>query len=527
MAKRRLSVRKIKEVLRLRYEAGLAIRKIARSCCMAHSSVSDLVRRAMSAGISWPLPDGMDEATLEALLYPPAKQDVTRAIPDMAWIHQELRRKGVTLELLWQEYRRNHPNGYQYSRFCELYRQWRAALDVSMRQVHRAGEKAFVDYAGQTVPVVDRLTGEARQAHIFIAVLGASNYTYAEPTLTCDLASWITAHCRAFEFFGGVPEVVVVDNLKTGVTNPCRYEPDLNPTYQEMAAHYGTVVIPARPGRPKDKAKAEVAVQVVERWILAALRNRTFFSVSELNQAIAELLTELNARPFQKLGGSRASLFETLDRPALKPLPATRYEYAEWKRARVNIDYHVEVEHSYYSVPHQLVHQQVDVRLTHSALEVFLKGKRVASHARSFHRGSYSTDPNHMPSSHRRYAEWTPSRMITWAESCGPNTARMVSRILESMPHPEQGFRSCLGIIRLARSYSAQRVEAACERALACNATSYKSVSSILRKGLDRMPVALGQRCARAIPNHVNIRGIDYFFREDNHSAHESDTRNA
>ena len=382
---------------------------------------------------------------------------------------------------------------------------------LSLRQEHRAGEKLFIDYAGQTVSIVDHKTGEITEAQIFLATLGASNYTFAEASLSQDLHSWIKSHVHAFEFFGGVAEILVPDNLKAGVTNPCRYEPDINPTYQDLAEHYGTTVIPARSRRPKDKAKVESAVFVAERWILAALRNHTFFSLAELNRAIAEKLHDLNNRKFQKLNTTRRQLFETIDRPALKSLPSRPYEYAEWKKARVNIDYHIEIDRHYYSVPYQLVKEQVDVRLTSSTVEVLFKNKRVASHQRDYRKGAFITLTEHMPKSHQRYLEWTPSRIIRWAEKNGPKTQKLITRILDSRTHPEQGYRSSLGILRLGKAYSPERLEAACERALFINAYSYKSVQSILKKGLDQQPFLFEQIENTQPLNHHNIRGKHYY----------------
>jgi transposase len=422
-----------------------------------------------------------------------------------------MKKKSVTLQLLWYEYKQENPEGYQYSRFCHLYRQWVNKLDVTLRQQHRAGEKLFLDYAGQTVPIIDPATGQIHEAQIFIAALGASNYTFAEATLGQDLPSWIRSHVHAFEFLGGVPYILVPDNLKAGVTNPCRYEPDINPTYQDLAEHYGTTVIPARPGKPRDKAKVESAVLVAERWILAALRNQTFFSLTELNKAIREKLPELNNRRFQKLNTTRKILYETIDKPALKPLPVHPYEYAEWKKARVNIDYHIEIDHHYYSVPYQLVREQVDVRLTATTVEVLFKNRRVAAHKRSYVPGGFTTIKEHMPKSHQRYLEWTPSRIIKWAGKSGPNTQKLVTRILENRPHPEQGFRSALGIVRLGKHYTPARVEKASIRALAIGACSYKSVKSILKNGLDRQPLLLEQPQEAQPPTHHNIRGRLYY----------------
>lgn len=504
-------MRKIIEILRLK-SMGLGVRQIARSLSLAHSTVGEYLGRAAAAGLSWPLPEDMDETRLEALLFPGNSQNHRKgyAKPDFALIHRELRRKGVTMQLLWQEYKRENSNGYQYSRFCELYQEWSKTLDLSMRQVHRAGEKMFVDWAGQTVPVTDMATGENVPAYVFVAVLGASNYTYVEVSLTMDLFSWITAHCNAFEFFGGVPEIVVPDNAKTAVNQTCRYEPELNHTYREMAAHYGTAVIPARPRKPRDKSKAETSVQVVERWVLAPLRNRTFFSLAELKEAIRGGIHEMNSRPFQKLEGSRRTLFETLDRPALKPLPLKRYEFAVWKKARVNIDYHIEVEHNYYSVPYQLAQKEVDVRVTSGTVEVLHKGQRVALHPRSYGKGRFSTDPNHRPEKHQKYLEWTPSRLVSWAQTVGSDTAGLVQALLESRPHTEQGYRSCLGIMSLSKKYSHERLEAACRRALAIGAISYRSVKSILEKGLDQIPPEDSLRRPQAV-QHDNLRGPGYY----------------
>jgi transposase len=517
MAGKRLSMRKIKEVLRLKWKNGCSNSQVAKSCNIARSTVREYLRRARDAGLSWPLDPHLDDTALENLLFP--VQEVSscseRQMPSMDYLFTELKRKGVTLQLLWYEYKQANPEGYQYSQFCNHYRQWLKKLDVTLRQEYRAGEKLFVDYAGQSVPIVDRDTGEITDAHIFIAALGASNYTYAEATPAEDLPSWIKAHIHAFEFFGGVGEILVPDNTKTGVTKPCRYEPDINPTYQDLAQHYGTAVIPARPGRPRDKAKVESAVLVAERWILAALRNHTFFSLAELNKAIAEKLRELNSRKFQKLDTTREELYESIDKPALKSLPARRYEYAEWKKARVNIDYHIEIHRHYYSVPYQLVRKQLDVRLSSCTVEVLFKNKRVASHKRSYRQGGFTTLREHMPKSHQRHLQWTPSRIIKWAGKNGPNTQELITHILESRAHPEQGFRSSLGIMRLARRYCPKRLEKACARALAIKAYSYKSIESILKNGLDQQPLLFEQIKESRPPTHHNIRGKHYYRQKE------------
>lgn len=512
MSAKRLSMRKVKEVLRLKWLCGLSHRQIAKSCSIGRTTVSEYLRRAKEAGLTWPLPEGMDEGVLDRLLFPapPCIPSEVHCEPDWTKLHQEKKRKGVTLFLLWQEYKENHPDGYQYSAFCKKYRQWTGKLDLVMRQDHRAGEKMFVDYAGQTAAVIGSTTGEVRQAQIFVAVLGASNYTYAEASWTQSLPDWIGSHCRAFRFFGGVPEIVVPDNLKSGVKRACYYEPDINPSYQEMATHYGCAVIPARVKKPRDKAKVEAAVQVVERWILARVRDVTFFSLHELNSAISKLITKLNERPFRKLPGSRKSLFETLDRPALRPLPTHPYVYAEWKKARVHVDYHIEVKGYYYSVPYQLVKQQVDVRFTTNTVEIFHKGRRIASHPRYPKRIRHSTLKEHMPKAHQSYAEWTPRRLIRWAAKTGPSTAQLIETILASRPHPQQGFRSCLGIMRLGKDYGEKRLEGACARALAIGGLSFKSVKAILKTGLDQQPLQKDQQDPQPI-EHINIRGAQYY----------------
>jgi transposase len=501
-------MRKIKEVLRLKWVHKLSNRQIAKSCSICHATVREYLTRAQLAGLSWPVPEDLDDGALEDLLFPSPTKNASRQrqVPPMEYLFQ-----GVTLQLLWFEYKEANPEGYQYSQFCNRYRRWVKKLDVVLRQEHRAGEKLFIDYAGQTVPIIDRLTGHSTEAQIFVATLGASNYTYAEAMLAQDLPSWIKAHVHAFEFLQGVPQILVPDNLKAGVTNPCRYEPDINPTYLDLAQHYGTTVIPARTAKPRDKAKVESAVLVAERWILAALRNHTFFSLTELNEAIAQRLQELNNRKLQKLTTTRRRLFETIDKPALKPLPERPYEYAEWKKARVNIDYHIEVDRHYYSVPYQLVKEQVDVRLTATTIEVLFKNRRVTSHQKSYREGGFTTLKEHMPKSHQRYLEWTPSRIIRWAGHNGPNTAKLVAHIMQSRPHPEQGFRSCLGIMRLAKRYSPERLEHACARALTINGLSYKCVESILRNGLDQQPVMSDHTEPPTPLTHDNIRGNEYY----------------
>lgn len=507
-------MRKLREVLRLRYELKLGYQQIGRSCAIGVGTVHKYLKRAEAAGLTWPLPEGWDEARLEAALFPPverpARKDQPRPLPDFAAIHSELRQhKHLTLQLLWEEYRQAHPDGYRYSRFCYLYQRWRSKLDVVLRQEHKAGEKMFVDWAGATIPVHDRHTGEVGQALLFVAALGASSYTWAEAMRDQQMESWLRGHVHAFEHFHGIPALAVPDNTKTGVSRAHRYDPDLNPTYYNFAQHCGFGIVPARPRKPRDKAVVENAVQVAQRWIVAALRHRKFFSLEELNVAIGELLTKLNHRPFRKKEGSRAGLWESVDRPALKPLPTEPFDLSQWSRARVNIDYHVAFNSNFYSVPYNLVHELVEIRSTPTTVEILHKGVRVASHPRGRGDGKAITNHEHRPKSHRAHLEWTPSRMVHWASTIGPNTARLFQRIMDDKPHPEMGYRGCLGIIRLAQKYSAARVEAAAERALLTGACRYRSVESILKNSLDQVPLSAPPPAAT--PPHDNIRGSEYF----------------
>jgi transposase len=510
-----LSMRKLKELLRLKYEAGLSQRQIARALNLSLGVVNKYLHAAEAAGITCPLPDDLNEAQLRRRLFPPdASPPETYYAPvDFAAMHQELKQKGVTKQLLWEEYAEANPdNHYSRSQFFFHYQLWQARLKLSMRQTHRAGEKMFVDYAGQPVPIINATTGEINQAQIFVAVLGASNYTYAEATFSQRLHDWIGSHVRAFEFFEGVTQLIIPDNLKSGVTRADRYEPILNRSYQEMLAHYSTAALPARPQKPRDKAKVEFGVQLVQRWILARLRNRTFFSLADLNHSIREPLTLLNQKPFRKLPGSRRSQYEALDRPALLPLPATAYEFAEWKLGRAHVDYHVEVYGHYYSVPHALRGRQLDVRITATTVEFFHHNQRVASHSRSDRLGGHTTIPDHMPSHHRAHSEWNPERFLNWAVEIGSHTRDFVRSLIESRKHPELAYRSCLGLLSLAKTYTPQRLEAACQRALALGTLRQTSVRSILERGLDSQPLPDTQAEEAATPLvHENLRGAAYY----------------
>lgn len=508
-------MRKIKEVLRLKFEADLSHERIAAATGVSKGAVTKYLSRAREVGIGWPLPAELDDAQLAARLFPRTPLLVTRhAEPDFAHLHQELKRNGVTLQLLWEEYAVAHPGAaYRYSQFCLLFKRFQGSLKRSMRQVHRAGEKLFIDYSGDTAAVINGATGEIRRAEIFVAVLGASSYVYAEATWTQQLPDWIASHIRCFEFMGGVAALLVPDNLKSAIHDACRYEPQANSTYADLAAHYSTAILPARPYKPRDKAAVETSVLLVQRWILARLRHRQFFSLEELNAAIRALLVELNHRPFKKLEGSRQSAFEAVDRPALRALPATRYEYAEWKQALVNIDYHVDVHGHYYSVPHRLVRQKLDVRMSASTIECFCNGTRVAAHARSPLRGRHTTLAEHMPDAHRKHAEWSPGRLLNWAGTIGVATRDVVQWQFDHRPHPEQGYRACLGLLNLAKRCGAERLEAACRRALTIGSPTRKSIQSILDAKLDQHPDLFppAPQASPTPPQHANVRGADYF----------------
>lgn len=502
-------MRRIREILRLKHESELSQRAIARALGVSNSTVSGVLARCELAGLGWPLPEGLSDDELEARLYRDRYQPVADPRePDWAAIHAELARKHVTLRLLWREYRTSHPDGYGYSWFAERYRAWAGRIDLVMRQSHKAGEKLFIDWAGATLPYYDA-GGTLRQASLFLAVLGASNYTFAEAFADQRFESFLAAHVHALEFFGGVPELLVPDNLKTGVAHPDRYEAEIAGPYAELAAHYGTAVLPARVRKPRDKAKVESGVLIAEREILAVLRDRTFFSLGQANDAIAVCLKEINERPFAKLPGSRASVFAEREAPLLRPLPAEPYHRRTRKLATVHIDYHVELEGHYYSVPYHLVREKVELRFDERTLEVYHHGQRVAAHRRSSERGRASTEIAHMPEAHRAVASWTPERIEAWAQRIGPATAALCTEIMASRPHPALGYRSCLGILRLAERYGEDRLEAASRRALACGARSYRSLRSILERGLD----ALEDADAISPPalSHANVRGADYY----------------
>lgn len=511
-------MRKIRTILRLRFESGLSQREIAISQNIGYGTVANYLARARRAGLSWPIPEGIRERDLAAALFPssPKGRDTTFSEPDFTALQHELKRKGMTKLLLWEEYREAHPDdGYSYPHFCHLYADWLGMQKRSMRQLHVVGEKCFVDYAGSTVPIVNAVTGEYDKAQIFVAVLGASGYTYAHASLSQTEADWIHSHNAAFAFFGGVSEIVVPDCLKSAVAKSRPWVAKINAAYQSWADYTGTVVIPARVKKPKDKAKAELGVLLVTRWILMRLRHRTFFSLGELNEAIAELLVSLNERPFQRLPGSRKSVFDAIERQALKGLPAAPYEYVDIRDARVHIDYHIEYKRHYYSVPHNLVKTKVEVHASANMISVYARGERVACHTRSRVCGAHTTLTEHMPSGHRFMAEWSVDRFESWARDIGDATLHVVRKQFEKQRLPEQSFRSVLALLGLAKQYDRVRLEAACQRALEIGSPTRTSVESILKKGLDRQTLESASDTDLQddlfLQAHENVRGPDAF----------------
>jgi transposase len=507
MAQERLTLRKTREILRLKEEAGLSNRAIARVCKISNSTVGEYLKRAEAAGLHWPLPEGLNEDELYQKLFPEKSQESQpeRPLPNWETIRQELKKKGVTLRLLWIEYREQHPNGYGYTQFCEYYRNWAKNQSPTGRFPHKGGEVMEVDYAGLTVTIVNPETGETHQAPVFVATYPASNYVYAEVQPSQELCHWINGHGRAFGFFGGLPRILRPDNPKTGVKSPNYYEPDLNPTYQEMAEYYQVAVLPARVRKPRDKGNVENGVQNVERWVLAPLRNQTFFGEGEANRAIRPLLDKLNNRPMQHLGKSRRQLFEEVDRPELRPLPAKPYEFATWKTAKVNIDYHVAFEKHFYSVPYTLIHQQVEIRASERMVTIFHKGQQVAIHPRSRVAGRFSTRPEHMPSNHRFVLELDADWLLRQAQAVGPQTSRYLTALLQSRTFPEQAYRSCLGVLSLARKHPNSLLESACQRLLDAHLFSYRDLKSELEALAHQTPLH------HPPAEHENLRGESYY----------------
>lgn len=510
MANERISMRKIKEVLRHRFVLGLSAAQTARALGIGRTSVREYESRFKSSGLPWPLPEEMDDSQLQERLFTKAAPADSRRTPSFEYLAKEMRRPNVTLALLWEEYKKAHSQGYQYSQFAKLYRDYQKTLSYSMRQDHKAGEKGFVDF-GEGLAILDRDTNKPVPTSLFVYVWGASSCLFATATKNQDSESWIGAHVSCFDYFGCVPKALVPDNTKTAVIKTCRYEPDLNPIYADLAAHYGLCVFPARPYRPKDKAKVENGVLLAKRWILARLRNRTFYSLEELNDAVRILVEAFNDRPLKKLKVTRSALFLELDKPNAKPLPEHPFEFAQWKNVRVGVNYHIEFEKHFYSAPYTLIHQELEVRATLSVVELYKDGKRILTHQRSWKEHGYTTKKEHMSPSHQKYLEWTPERILQWAGKYGPSVKELVEKIMASRAFPEQAYRSCLGIIRLANHYGAQRLEEASKRALLYHMKNYRAVKNILEKGLDKKQ---DSNPPRVLAPHENLRGPEYYQRQ-------------
>src|SRR5579863_2634347 len=511
-------MQKIKDVLRLHLLGGVdSCRQLARAVGCGKSAVADCLRRAKVANLStWLLVAGLDEAELSRRLYPAVgvtpSRPSARPLPDWTKVREELARADhqMTLALLWEEYKGQHPNGYQYSQFAELYRRFEKRLSVVLRQPHRAGEKCFVDFC-DGLALTNPDTGDHIPTQLFVGALGASSFTFARATLSQELPVWLDCHVRMYEAFNGVASITVPDNLRSAIASPDRYEAEINPAYRELAEHYGTCIIPARVRKPRDKAKVEAAVLVAQRWILACLRHRTFYSLQELNEAIQILLEKLNNRRMRHLKKSRLELYLEFERPALKALPERRYEFAEWEKATVNIDYHIEFDEHYYSVHYAHVHAKVMVRATAQVIEIFLKGERIASHRRSYANWKHTTCETHMPEAHRARLKWPPSRLISWGRNLGPSVGILIEKILTSKKHPEQGYRSAMGIIRLEKKYGRSRLEKAARRALEVGVFSYRFVADMLKNNMDKL-IASDDKQLPLIPREEsNTRGRGYY----------------
>jgi len=513
MPAKRILMRKLREILRLRLQGELTIRQIKDSLRISVGAIQKVTSQAKALGLDWKRIELLDDQQLAEHFYPESDTRVSNQLqlPDWVDVYQELKRKGVTKHLLWEEYTQQYPNcSYSYPQYCFLYKEWSKKQKRSMRQTHKAGEKLFVDYAGQTVSIVCIATGEMKSAQIFVAVLGASNYTYCEATWTQQLADWVGSHARAFAFLGGVPELVVPDNLKSGVTRACRYDPDVNPAYQQLAAHYGTAIVPARPYKPKDKAKAEVGVQIIERWILARLRHHTFFSLAELNHCIKALLEDVNNKPFKQLNGTRRQWFESLDRPALAPLPRQVYQYTDIKYVKVNVDYHVQYDNHLYSVPHHLVGERLELHAKDKLIELYFHNKTIASHPRKYHSGM-TTQPAHMPTQHEKHHQWTAHRLMNWAKDIGDEVLIWVQTQLKQKAHEEQAYRVCLGLLNLSRSYPPARLNKACAIANQHSLYRLKQIKAILLSNQDQLVSEQQEKPALLPQSHENIRGPNSF----------------
>lgn len=512
------SMKKLTQLLRLHFESKLTTRPIAKSLGLSVGVINKYINLALNKGLSWPLPDGLNEKALEELLRPASSSKSSNQSKDadkinFSKIHQEMKLKGVTLQLLWEEYADEQENPLSYSRYCYHYRMYKKSLKRSMRQIHKAGDKTFIDYSGVTFDIIDPQTNNIRAAEIFVGVLGASKYTYAEATWTQQLHDFLGSQQRMFEFFGGVSALLVPDNLRSAISKTCRYEPDTNPTYAQFAEHYGVAVLPARPYTPQDKASVESGVQLVQRWILARLRHQTFVGLAELNAEIRRLIKILNQKPFQKLPGNRESAFLEIDKPALKRLPEVAYQYRQYKAARVGVDYHVALNGHYYSVPHRYCGELLDLWFNQHLVECYFQGEKIATHPYSQIQGANSTRVQHMPQNHQKHSELSKERFMRWAEEIGISTQLAVENIFKDKPHIEQAYRACLGLLSLSKKYGAKRLEQACTYGIEKGVFSRKSILSILENNLDQATGIGEAHCVQRAFSamHENIRGSQYY----------------
>ncbi len=503
---------KIREILRLQ-SLGVSIRAISQSCNCSRNTVREILRTANLQGLSWPLPADMDDAVLMKVIYPSSSEPTSRKPePDYQYIHEELKRPHVNLRLLWTEFKTQQPDGLAYSQFCNRYRNWAVRTKAVMHLDHKPGYEMYVDWAGTKMQIIDSETGEILSAHLFVSTIGASSYPYVEAFPSECLENWITAHINAFRYYGGIPQLLIPDSLKTGVKRACNYDPELNKTYLELSEHYGCAIVPARIKKPKDKSPVEGAVGDISTWITAALRHQRFFSFYQLNLSIREKLSEFSRKPFQKKEGSRESAFLELDLPVLKQLPTKAYEMALWKVSTVSFNYHIEVERMYYSVPYNYIQKKVDVKISTFIIEVYFNHIRISSHQRLHGKaGQYSTNPEHMPPNHKEYVQWDSNRFLAWACKIGDHTRELVQQVLASRKVEQQAYKSCFGLLKLADRYTAFRLENACQKALELNSPSYTTVNNILKNGMDKVdaPIVLSKN--NIVPMHSHIRGAKYY----------------
>jgi len=512
---------KYREILRI-HSLGINQTGIAESCGCARKTVRNVLNRAKELDIAWPLKADITDADLERQFFPDKSVPSTpRRHPDYEYINKEMMRSGVTLKLLWNEYceecRQSNEQPLMYSQFCFHYQKHTEKKRATMHIKRKPGDQIEVDWAGKSAAVVDSDTGEIIPAYIFVGVLSYSMYAYVEAFFSMDMESWITAHVHMYRFFGGVTRMLIPDNLRTGVDRSDWYTPKINKTYHEMAEHYDTAVIPARVKRPKDKAGVEGTVGNITTWITAALRNQKFFTLQELNREIRIRLDAFNKKPFQKKEGSRYSVYLADEKPFLAQLPTTPYELAQWKQATVQFNYHISVDKMQYSVPYEYIRQKVDVRITRNVIEVFFNNNRICSHVRLYGQpGQYSTIEAHMPEDHQKYLKWDGNRFIEWARKIGTGTTITIKSILASYKVEQQGYKSCMGLLKLADKYSVERLEAACRKALSYTPhPSYKSIKNILATSQDKVLVPSTQDKPEKTDSddYGFTRGADYYGR--------------